>query len=115
VLAFTRVNLVGFDARGLGLEGVGTEVLDSGQVLRAGIGQDLVFGASQDLINGTVDRLAQDVPQAEVTGRGVHVRPRGSGSTLAEGKAGVESADKLSSAAASALGAALRVLRVLRH
>jgi len=49
VLAFTGVNLVGFDAGGFGLEGVGTEVLDSGQVLRAGIGQDLVFIASRIL------------------------------------------------------------------
>jgi len=48
---------------------------------------------------GRLTALAEDVPQDEVAGRGVHIR---CGAVRPAGKAGVEAADKRSSAATAA-------------
>ncbi len=66
----------------LSLHGIGHVVFYGGEMLRTGISHHAVFGAAEDLIDGPVDSLAQDVPKADVGGSGLVVGP---GSTAAIG------------------------------
>ena len=66
-----RMDLVGLEAGVLAALDLGDEVFEIAVMLRAAVGHDLVAIGAEDAVDGQVDGLAEDVPEAVVDGGGV--------------------------------------------
>ena len=113
-LATAGVNLVAPDAGRFGLQNVGTEVLDIGQVLRAGVGHHAGLGAAQELVDRPVDRFAEDVPQTHVDFGVVLVNPAAAAHATTTATAGPAAAPAAGSSSSRSVNTRRRGCRARR-